>query len=92
MKRIYEALLGEHFASLRQMAFLSGPRQCGKTTLAKMALPEARYFSYDAPSDYGIIQRGGDAVAASMSLSKEERRENQGSVIFDEIPVYARGV
>lgn len=92
MKRIYEALLGEHFATLRQMAFLSGPRQCGKTTLSKMALPEARYFSYDAPSDYALIQRGGDAVAASMSFSKEERRENQGSIIFDEIHVYACGV
>ena len=33
------------------MAFLSGPRQSGKSALAKMALPNARYSSYDAPKD-----------------------------------------
>lgn len=90
MKRIYETLLDEHFTSLRQMAFLSGPRQSGKTTLAKMSLPDARYFSYDDPKDFGVIQRGGDAISASMSLSREERRQNQGSVIFDEIHKFPR--
>ena len=46
------------------MVFLSGPRQSGKSALAKMALPNARYSSYDAPKDFGVIQRGGDAVSA----------------------------
>ena len=41
MKRIYEILLADHFAHNRQMAFLSGPRQVGKTTLAERTLPEA---------------------------------------------------
>ena len=90
MNRIYETLLTDHFASMRQMAFLSGPRQSGKTTLAKMALPDARYFSYDAPHDSLLIQRGGDAIASSLSLSQDEKRANQGSVIFDEIHKFPR--
>ena len=32
MKRVYEILLEEHLAQNRQMIFLSGPRQVGKTT------------------------------------------------------------
>jgi predicted AAA+ superfamily ATPase len=38
VNRIYEKLLTDHFASTRQMAFLSGPRQSGKTTLAKFGI------------------------------------------------------
>ena len=53
MDRIYETLLTDHFASMRQMAFLSGPRQSGKTTLAKFGIgvrllmkePEKRILS-----------------------------------------------
>lgn len=33
--RLYEAILRDHFAENRQMAFLSGPRQSGKTTVAE---------------------------------------------------------
>ena len=90
MNRIYEKLLTDDFASMRQMAFLSGPRQSGKTMLAKMVLPDARCFSYDAPHDSVLIQRGGDAIASSLSLSQDEKRANQGSVIFDEIHKFPR--
>ena len=58
MKRMYETILAEHFAELRQMAFLSGPRQVGKTTLAKVALPDGHYLSYDKSSDAALILRG----------------------------------
>lgn len=33
--RIYDALLAEHLAQNRQMAFVSGPRQVGKTTTCR---------------------------------------------------------
>ena len=34
-KRIYDALVAEHLATHRQMAFVSGPRQVGKTTTCR---------------------------------------------------------
>jgi hypothetical protein len=34
-RRLYEFLLGEHLATHRQMAFVSGPRQVGKTTTCR---------------------------------------------------------
>jgi hypothetical protein len=46
MKRIYESLIADHFANNRQMAFLSGPRQVGKTTLA---VPYAFQVAINAP-------------------------------------------
>ena len=54
MNRIYEKLLTDHFTAIRQMAFLSSPRQSGKTTLAKMELPDARCFSYQSKGRFRI--------------------------------------
>ena len=51
MERVYELLVCDHFAHNRQMAFLSGPRQVGKTTLANALLPKAKYYNYDWPND-----------------------------------------
>ena len=90
MKRIYETVLAEHFAELRQMAFLSGPRQVGKTTLAKVALPGGHYLSYDKSSDAALILRGAEAVAGELGLSSHEARPEQGAVLFDEIHKFPR--
>ena len=35
MKRLYETVVSEHFSEHRQMLFLMGPRQVGKTTTAR---------------------------------------------------------
>ena len=90
MKRIYETILAEHFGELRQMAFLSGPRQVGKTTLAKVALPDGHYFSYDKSSDAALILRGAGAVAGELGLSPHEACPEQGAVLFDEIHKFPR--
>ena len=39
--RIYGTMIRDHLDNYRQMVFLSGPRQSGKTTLAK-AFPETK--------------------------------------------------
>ena len=35
MRRVYQQMLQEHLEKYRQMVFISGPRQVGKTTLAQ---------------------------------------------------------
>ena len=78
IKHIYETVLAEHVRDNRQMAFLSGPRQCGKTTLAKSLAD--RYFTWDdlatrrlvagdtaALSELLLARAGNQIVAASLS-------------------------
>jgi predicted AAA+ superfamily ATPase len=55
MRRIYEEIITAHFAANRQMLFLSGPRQVGKTTCACTALPDALYLNWDREEDRAAI-------------------------------------
>lgn len=83
MKRIYEKLFHDHLDNHRQMLFVSGPRQVGKTTLAKTVLPVARYFNYDNPTDALVLAKGADALASALRLDAPSRAFR--SAIFDEI-------
>ena len=40
MKRIYSEIIQEHLRRNRQMIFIAGPRQVGKTTVARLAQGE----------------------------------------------------
>ncbi len=88
MKRIYSCLLQDHIEKNRQMILLSGPRQVGKTTLARMSLPEAVYFNYDIASDAQKIIGGVEKLAEALMLDVPEKRA--ASVIFDEIHKYPK--
>lgn len=49
-KRYIENIIGEFCFGSHKMAFVSGPRQCGKTTFAKMLLKNRKskaYFNWD---------------------------------------------
>ena len=83
MNRVYDVLIGDHFAHNRQMAFLSGPRQVGKTTLAESLLPRAHYLNYDRPSDALAIKGGPDRIAASIGT--DDPANLSKGVIFDEL-------
>lgn len=52
-QRYLHTALSEHLSKLRQMAFLVGPRQVGKTTLAQSFLekiqPGINYFNWTPP-------------------------------------------
>ena len=88
MQRVYEFLLKDHFKGNRQMAFLSGPRQVGKTTLAQAALPKACVFNYDAPEGARALLAGAGRVAEVAGLDDPSNRSK--GVVFDEIHKFAK--
>ena len=88
MERIYETLLSDHFANNRQMAFLSGPRQVGKSTLAEAALPDAAVLNYDTAADARVIAAGADRVAEAADLA--DPLAVRRGVVFDELPKFPK--
>jgi len=86
MKRIYEVMLSDNFEKNRQMAFISGPRQVGKTTLVHQALPKGKYLNYDIPADSKLIRSGsGGASNISDALDLSNPIAKRNGIIFDEI-------
>ncbi|GJL83990.1 MAG: ATPase [marine bacterium B5-7] len=70
------------------MAFVSGPRQVGKTTLALSIQSEKNtaYLNWDDIGDRELILKGGKSIAQHVGL--EQLRENPILVVFDEIHKY----
>ena len=88
IKRLYESILREHRREHRQMAFVVGPRQVGKTTSCQSSSRDAAYYTWDNQSDQLLISRGPDAVAEDLGL--ERLRKTPRTVIFDEIHKHSR--
>jgi len=88
IKRIYAKLITDHFSVNRQMVFLSGARQVGKTTTALAALPAARYFNYDNVDDASVILGGVKSIAGDLNVQTPAKEQHK--VIFDEIHKYPR--
>ena len=85
-KRIYEAVLEEHLRDNRQMAFLTGPRQCGKTTLAKSL--SDRYFTWDDLATRRLV--AGDASGLADASGLDVVRESKPVLVLDEIHKFVR--
>ena len=86
MKRLYLEVIKEHFASNRQMLFIMGPRQVGKTTTCmklKKEYPNFFYFTWDNYTDRELILDGPNAIASKIGLSS--LKETTPLVVFDEI-------
>lgn len=66
--RLYDAILADHLGRRRQMAFVSGPRQVGKTTTCR-ARGDA-YLSWDHDDHRRLLLRGPDAVAEHLELHR----------------------
>ena len=66
--RLYDTMLRDHFAENRQMAFLSGPRQVGKSTAGRQEADV--WLSWDAPEDRQVILEGPHAVADRLRLDR----------------------
>lgn len=84
MKRIYDSLIQEHFESNRQMLFLSGPRQVGKTTTSREICEN--YLNWDNQQDRIIILRGPDSVASYLKL--DTLKKQLPKIVFDELHKY----
>ena len=61
--RLYGPVLAEHLRRHRQMAFVSGARQVGKTTACRSAADT--YLSWDNADDRRLLLRGPSALTAS---------------------------
>jgi predicted AAA+ superfamily ATPase len=85
-KRLYDSMLAEHLARHRQMAFVTGPRQVGKTTTCR-GLSQA-YLNWDNDDDRKPILGGPSAVAARLGL--ERLRAKSPVAVFDELHKYSR--
>ncbi len=91
MERIYEKVLLEHAKEHRQMLFLAGPRQVGKTTTAKTVADQSErslYLNWDVQEHRRIILAGENSVASKCGF--DTLSGGVETVIFDEIHKYPR--
>jgi uncharacterized protein len=86
MERLYDRMLAQHRQSLRQMAFVAGARQVGKTTSCR--LHSDAYLNWDDLDDRRVIMAGPAAVAERLSLSQP--RASKLIVVMDELHKYPR--
>lgn len=83
---MYEELLQEHFANERQMAFVGGPRQVGKSTLIDSLCGQKDVsFNWDRPDDRRAILKGSDFVIDRYGLMDLRNPDSRPLVAFDEI-------
>lgn len=87
LPRVYQAVLADHFARHRQMAFLSGPRQVGKTTLAEGLVGEC-LINWDDADDRRLLLAGPKEVARHFGL--DTLRGAPPRVGFDELHKFGR--
>jgi len=84
--RIYDAILADHLARRRQMAFVTGPRQVGKTTTCR-ALSTA-YLSWDDADHRRVILAGPAAVAERVGVGHLQDR--RPTAVLDELHKFRR--
>jgi len=84
--RLYDTLLAEHLAKQRQMAFISGPRQVGKTTTCRVH--GDTYIDWDNIDDRESILAGPAKLIDHYRLDRLSKK--LPVVIFDELHKYPR--
>ena len=80
-----------HYQNHRQMIFLSGPRQVGKTTLARALIgrfASGHYFNWDDPAHRRLVLNGPQDIARRAGL--ERLQADPPLCVFDELHKYRR--
>lgn len=91
MRRVYQEVIHHHLSRLRQMVFLMGPRQVGKTTLSMAGAeewPSHFYFNWDNPAEKLLFLEGPEAIAQQTGL--KELLQEKPVLVFDEIHKYGK--
>ena len=84
--RVYETIIASHLAKYRQMVFVSGPRQVGKTTLGEAC--GSICLNWDDDDVRHAIIAGQTEFVKRYGLAGIS--ESDKVVVFDEIHKYAR--
>lgn len=90
MKRLYKQVILAHFKEHRQMLFLMGPRQVGKTTTSMDVMQEwgeSYYFNWDNEKHRQLLLQGAETLANEIGLNKLQKAPIL--VVFDEIHKYS---
>lgn len=91
LERIYETLIRQHINESRQMIFLGGPRQVGKTTLSlliKEINPDFYYLNWDNVEHQHAVIRGPRHVFQYLGL--QILTTTTPLIVFDEIHKFSR--
>ena len=84
--RVYDAMLDWHLRRDRQMAFVAGPRQVGKTTTCRRHADEV--LNWDNADVRAVILAGPAATAQRLAL--ERLRSRPPVTLIDEIHKFGR--
>ena len=76
--RIYDALLVEHLTNNRQMAFVSGPRQVGKTTTCRRHTDA--YCNWDNLDDRELVLAGPANLASRFGANRLSEDDSGGAL------------
>lgn len=85
-KRLYDQMILDHLSQNRQMIFLAGPRQVGKTTAAQKA--GDHYFNWDRRQDRRQILDSKNDFFESFSLNSLSK--NRPVIVLDELHKYTQ--
>ncbi len=88
MQRVYKDLLTNHLTSFDQALFLSGPRQVGKTTLARAFVDSkaTKYLNWDNLDERTKILGGNKKIVEDLPL--DVILKVKPLIILDEVHKY----